>query len=1070
MIKTISNIQIDSIIYEKSANDNSSEIKNKLFISTSLDSSVPKSQTGKTRLRLVLSLNPEVVKTLDYVSQRYNEYLSVPKPSLSTYDFNKVVQRTLESAGTRMKSSSPFFPMSTDIGSIELLFQNGVSSYGDGNIITKDVLIYDIPLDAALNSENPGRQNLSPISIELPETSEAIKDLSLYMFVYDTRVPNLSRKNPVDNFSLTTGATPITRVTPLGTRTIYDPISSTNMSVGMSEASTSSQPNNKVLSVVDTYPQENVVVRYSNVFNKVSDIFSNTSPSRNYNLSASIKKSNYFSDLWLSRGMDDSHKFVFAFDLRNYLIDHAIFPFVFRSDRLSRAAIQGASEFSTEQLSRVLSMDVYRQSLEPDAYIVNNSMTTVRSKAKLPDSVWPYVTVENIKKVDIMVPRYNNLATDFYEGHDSGNTNSSGPHAYSINCTVYDNSPLILRSISSVVTGYKNTIRQVIDSLSYLIDDFDDLSKATVAINNSTNTVGDVVMRIVEDYESILNAINPSMSSVELGSYYKGIIRGSQGLSLSDLEEVEKILNLGVHFLYQQLERVFPNDPLGRLGISHSPSFRENLSRSVKNSISTLSHSYPNRFEIGKNNNYGLDYIFSKDTSENLNSISADEYAVRRQDEFRKYFISQNSDKLSVPLGSYSDPSFAYLSPKIFNLPGRPLFDQSSVDVHNGAVEYDYNQYSDLFNNIVQLNYKIDKIGMMSPSIPGKASEQSLSNKTYSSIIEGLSNQLSTSITETVTPQFSSPRVEKGQTKTTVYDPRSKDSCGLDSGLDLITSVIGGQNTSDDETKAYINNVDQTFSSDASGSADQKSANNNRKKRALRLPFLIYGELAVGDTLSMAKEGVESTFNSLALLRKTLKITNKNAAQRIEESPLESLPNQLKNMILISSMADTATLSSGEGSVQYEACRPVVLDGIKGTESSDLVSVFTNEQNIPPYPQVEDPMKSYAKFLAFWMNYRNLAVVEYLDNFDSIKPLPGNFEQPSRLKLDVWSKLTPLIVADATSAGRSMLCRVRLMEAVDYLDLFGDDITEQQKRILERFFETKEEINLPPYNKYFYIN
>ena len=51
-------------------------------------------------------------------------------------------------------------------------------------------------------------------------------------------------------------------------------------------------------------------------------------------------------------------------------------------------------------------------------------------------------------------------------------------------------------------------------------------------------------MRIVEDYENILNAINPSMSSVELGSYYKGLISGSKGLSLSDLEEVEKILNL----------------------------------------------------------------------------------------------------------------------------------------------------------------------------------------------------------------------------------------------------------------------------------------------------------------------------------------------------------------------------------------------------------------------------------------------------------------------------------------------------------------------------------------------
>jgi hypothetical protein len=39
----------------------------------------------------------------------------------------------------------------------------------------------------------------------------------------------------------------------------------------------------------------------------------------------------------------------------------------------------------------------------------------------------------------------------------------------------------------------------------------------------------------------------------------------------------------------------------------------------------------------------------------------------------------------------------------------------------------------------------------------------------------------------------------------------------------------------------------------------------------------------------------------------------------------------------------------------------------------------------------------------------------------------------------------------------------------DYISLLGDTLSEEQSRSLINFFETKELLNLPTYNQYFYI-
>jgi hypothetical protein len=62
-------------------------------------------------------------------------------------------------------------------------------------------------------------------------------------------------------------------------------------------------------------------------------------------------------------------------------------------------------------------------------------------------------------------------------------------------------------------------------------------------------------------------------------------------------------------------------------------------SRSAKTNLSTIEHTFSETYERGKNGGYGIDYIFDKDSSDQtINSLTLEEYRVRRVDEFRKYF------------------------------------------------------------------------------------------------------------------------------------------------------------------------------------------------------------------------------------------------------------------------------------------------------------------------------------------------------------------------------------------------------------------------------------------------
>ena len=183
-------------------------------------------------------------------------------------------------------------------------------------------------------------------------------------------------------------------------------------------------------------------------------------------------------------------------------------------------------------------------------------------------------------------------------------------------------------------------------------------------------------------------------------------------------------------------------------------------------------------------------------------------------------------------------------------------------------------------------------------------------------------------------------------------------------------------------------------------------------------------------------------------------------------------------MLIFSTTNNASSFGSTDGEQGFDACRPRMQDLNNGEQTGDLISFYNNQEQIPPYPQTEDPMKSYAKFLAFWMNYRQIAVIEYLNNFGNLKEsmlqgqdIDSNQLLSRKLKLPNWSKLDTATIESLSNQGGSILCRVRLMGNEDYLQLAeGVQLSDNQKRGFVEYFQTKDILDLPTYNQYFYIN
>jgi hypothetical protein len=259
--------------------------------------------------------------------------------------------------------------------------------------------------------------------------------------------------------------------------------------------------------------------------------------------------------------------------------------------------------------------------------------------------------------------------------------------------------------------------------------------------------------------------------------------------------------------------------------------------------------------------------------------------------------------------------------------------------------------------------------------------------------------------------------------------------------------------------------VDEKIKNTKTKESEDSVLNTKSKDRSVKIPFMLLGELELNKELetSVANTG-PGYYNSLVSLREILSLTSDNIADQIESEELASIPNQIKSMLLVSSVSSEVDIGSLDSINTYKVRRPFIND--PSATSENTVSVFSDSKDVPPYPEADDPMKSYVKFLAFWMNYRQIAVVEYLDSFSSVE---GGSTNRERLKLENWNILDSKIVDNPDLGTGKILCRVRAIEPMEYVRMFKNVLTETERSDLLAFFESKQIFNLPLYNQYFYI-
>jgi hypothetical protein len=1098
MINNITNISINSAILESTAENNL------VRISVSYQSNLSLNQLTNYSLRLFLCTTGDSIKYADYISQRHNEFLIGQAGTVRDKSYVNFLEQVLGQDAGFISTSSPFSPYSTNLESRNLVITDNVSVLGQGQIIPQGIIIYDINLATATTTITNGVSMVQTVTIELPQGPSVLATLACHCYMYDNKMPQIFIDESENNLALNTGMTPISKKTFFGTQTSYVSVTPEKPLVGMQSTSELVNPDESAITVIQKLPQDSIEKLYTDIANKISETFQTNNTYTNYNTNKVLNRKNYFTDFWMTKDSEENNRFIFSFDIKSYLMDNSLYPFVYDNPSLSDAVLTGGAIFSPSELSSVQSVEVYRHVIDSSGFVSINNLGTQGpgSRLETTSEVSP-ILISEINQVQLSLMN-TDAAGDakpivFYEGCDnfstdlSPNTQINGKFQYSVKCSIRDNSPEMMRKLVDVLYAQKNRISLVYDIItadtSTMFGNVPAYNIRTgilnipmgsipLVIDGEESNAASVVLETLSSYESILNALNTDADPINLVSYYENQLATSQGrIDPALLKEIETIIDLAINFVHDNLVKIYPSDPFGQQHNTNRNLFAQNTSRSTRRNILNAEHRFTNVFEKGKTEGYGLDYIFDSSTFEGFRSLSVSDLTARRQEEFRKYFFVTDGSSEITPQGTYEDSSYAYFTPKIIRTPGRSVIDQPSYSsLGSTSTQYDYDRYGQLYADIISLFQMSDNGGEQYAYLKSAVGEQSFNNKNYASIVNLLHNDYSVVIADTVEQQFKAPTVTKGNTPSTIYNVKDKENCGSTGGLQLIQSVIGGESTTSTTAASYFKDVngeikekDQQF---LNNSNDVMAVQQDLADRAIKLPFVILGELTINKQIEHRSKNKKSTFNSLKELGNILSISEKNIDQEISGEIFGLLPNQLKNMIVVASTINSLSLGDGDGSLTFDA-RRFSLNETGVTEGTDLVSFYNEEitDRSDIYALTEDPMKNYARFLTFWMNYRQLSVVEYLDGFGGLESVNVAGEiRGTKYKLSNWKTLTSSVINNIGESSATILCRVRLMQSDDYLQLLGDNLTQQQRSMMINYFEEKEILDLPTYNQYFYIN
>ena len=1089
------------------------------------------------RVRTIISFNPQATKILDFLSQRFNEYqagkmsfrgndkASILYESLMGAVDNSFVSNneddelfSLELFDSIMGSGGPY-----DTINVTRTIKNGpnpILNYSQVDDSVMDgVMIHDVPLKNFLlhddnnevikkklnslpwqvgrltNQDNYTAEIVSSKGFEIDLASLGIETFldqafSVYCYCYsdyqsfvERYDSNISANPPIDTSALRNGMGFVDIKTFSGTRTKYIPQVG-DIVAGPTISATTENPDARMFS--DIRQDQNITP--DNLRDKLQDTFYRTMVGAiggERTISQTIKNQNHFSDLWICKDQEENTRYSYAFDLASYLSENSPFPFLYISNGTSSELLRGGDFIEFGEISKVISKTMKKRRVEKNSLVAINDLSVQTSKTYYDDrlgfekNIGEAMEVRNIFLSE-GITDYIKIYEGVYFNRTEKKTQADIDCQYGVNVTVHDSSLLYLTRVQTAMMSLEKAVRNVYDSIVYSPPGAGIYSQKTQMLETSLSSIAvgetnaeEVVTGAIEFYVSILDnfgVIRSDALNIARTNMETRILAG-------DTDGIKNVADLILTFsneLNSLLRSYYPNNTGVDGSVKES---KIETSRSSKNILLRTEHYFKETSDYGKHYGSGYSYLTSNvpnsiNSLQGLSRISKQAHLSRASTEFSKYFNIAGSNNPNALTEGFADSSISYYSPLKISVYGKQPVDQTSYKIdEENALDFDFNRYAELFVDLLKLNKKQTPFQFLQNNSVNDTFETSLGKQT-----QDLFTMLSCEVVPSIDLQFA--ELDPANIRDdvlTVIDRGAK----KESSTDVGTTVLGG---GDDASTASggVTSAKETISalekslidSDFENLKKDDERNNvsaQQKKMPTKIMFNILGELFVNsgmnETNSLDYNSIE--FNSLSNLASILGVSSQNIQDILEGSVASSLPNQLKSMIVVATMNEG--LSFGNG---FDAVRPKLKDKVEISGNNYISAVF-NEGEYPPYERTGDPMKAYAKMLAFWMNYKQLACVEYLAGFSSVnsnsvsKYYIQKNEDDSyyyKAKRPVWRKFTRAFYE--SNIDKKFLCRLRPIGDLDLspTDNFVDKFSANS------FVDKSDVFDLPIYNRYFLLN
>jgi hypothetical protein len=1100
------------------------------------------------RVRLIACFG-EGGNELDFIAQRINEYqadIMTIKGETDADDFYFQLTNALGPDNFPLLSPSGPFGANKILESIKN--NAGDKIYYSNRSKNRDIILYDIPLDNAIQRGDDGKASLNKLTTLVRKNTNApaadilqnyvlqkvllnpfvfklgaseqytntnLSEIRFYAFTYMDNKSFLEGKNisissspGTEDILLETGLSFIRKAIFKGVDYNYKAQEHSSLVTGdFIDTEINPSPIAKKLTDVRSYQSLQMIDTKRVLNNTVDRVIKNMN--QGVKTSDIIKNDNFFSELWITRCEDDNARFGFVFDKAAFLSEKSDLPFLYENPATAADLINGGGDFELEEHETAKCLDVImsKRQVKEQGTLGVNDLTFARQKTEesyyRPEEIIPSpISLESMAAT--LSPTFPKRMT-FYEGYDTYEdklkTQTGGVFQYAASFSVYDPSFRYLQkfarrlsSISSRAYGAYDMIvnsppssfeqgdatRLVSDGAGlYDVKNNERLVPLSSILFNGVLLL-EVLVKDIEEYVNLFTKLSGpiALSNNALNTMFLSIVKKKNPYGIKDFADTVESFKRS---LEQVLESKSPKDPHGESTMSPQKIGMNSKQKNIN--ILTTKKYFDELFDFGKE--FGTGYLYLSDQPAGdidnpggLPTFSKSSFESRRSEEFNKYFAnyvepgspSQTAITDNTP---YDLPSFQYFSPKAIKIFGKPILVQTNYkSTEQNIVSYDLDRYAEMFSDIIKKQHLSNK---------GDIHFVSLENQDTST--RGVFNSVNDSlfghgcqISEGTEQLFTIPSPGE-KNRRTIKVGTSELGEKLDSSPRAIAAILGGEFDTDEEAIKFLNKTEKQVNPSSTGSygaiVDPESIDMSADLASpsglppLKLSFAILGELEldpVVDNISYMAE----TYNSMVKNVNDLGIDEVSLQSSIE-TIYSSIPNQYKAMFVLAASQKRNTLGTG-----FDAVRPL-LEESDTAMFKDSISYISENSDFPPYQTTRDPMKTYAKFLAFWMNYKQIGVIEYLSNFENLDTssfgVTMNSEDPSYSRKPlrpVWKKFTPDFYNG--NSGTNFLCRVRNISKSDIVEATPQATPGNVSKINKGVdVDRKDLFDLPIYNRYFML-